>query len=240
MYINHTMIYKPRGRNLKKRKAKRPKTWRRYAGKALTALSTAAVNQLKSRLGLNTELHTLDKVSTVYTGTGTLAGVAFNISPLIPIGDTTYTRTGNSIRMTRFHMRGLIQNGVSNLGVGTEARLIVVNWGSTPYVNTNVNDILTVPTDINSLYTTNPTYPHRVLFDKIYQLGIASNGAEPNQYEFNFDYTPLTHHITWTDGDTTGAVANVLRGVIGVYFMTYGSTVQPQFYPYQRISFVDN
>lgn len=229
-----------------KRKApakKRAASKTSLATQVVSAIGGYALKRLKAKLGLNTETKYVDTVSTgtTFTTTATANQALSNASTLVPQGLTDNTRQGNTFRMTRFSMKGFITNGAANLN-NTVCRIIVVNWGKTPVASTGVADVLEVPTDINSGYTMDPSYPHTILDDRIVNLGNSTVAPPANLHTYMFDYRPLAHHVRYTTTDTTGALANIIEGYIQAYIVCTLSTAAnyPTLTTYNRMEYVDN
>lgn len=206
------------------------------------ALTGAALIALKGKLGLNTETKYVDTATATYTPTSTIATAMSNASlTLIPQGLTSSTRTGASIRMTRYEVRGTIYNPPGNLTTST-MRVLIVNWGRTPFASTSASSVLQQGSDIESMRNLDPPQPFRILSDRRYRFFPNTMGDNRAMRSFNFVYAPKNHHITWTDADTTGSTANLLKGYIAIYFFvdTYTAASQPYLQASQRVFFVDN
>jgi hypothetical protein len=210
-----------------------------------SALTGAALNRLKSKLGLNTELKFVDTPTTTFvlSSAGLVPYAAVTTTP-IPQGDSVNQRNGAGFRLTRFHVKGCLYNDTANT-IPARVRVIWVNWGK----NTAgaASTILQIPTDINSAINTDPAVPFKVVSDKMYHVGVQpagglQSGAIPAYQEMDFLYEPLSHHVRWTDADTIGGPLNMIEGQFAQYVMCDAFSVgtPPFIKQYQRIEFVDN
>lgn len=193
---------------------------RRYRKKAKAR--TISATTLRKTLGLaRPELKWVDQVATINAVTSTLALQPFqNVFPLIPQGDGPNQRDGDSVMMKSFHIKGSVAGQTGN-NAYSRVRILVVDWLTTKY-NDVVTDagasILENTTQVDSFYTKTPSYPHKVVYDKTFNLGIF-NTANPltKLHSIDFAYRPKNHVIEWSKTDTLGAQVNVYRGFVAVY-----------------------
>lgn len=240
-------------RSYRKRKAYRAKkapTKKRAATKSslatqvVSAIGGYALKRLKQKLGLNTEVKYKDTTTNNVTFSTTLTSNQnnSNMATLIAQGLTDGTRIGDSFRMTRYVIRGsILAGGTANVD-NTVCRIIVVDWGKTPYASASTADILEVTTAIYSQYTDSPADAHTVLYDKIIPLGPYNVSGSRTIIPWEFDYRPLSHHVRYTAADTTGALNDVVEGFIACYIMCSTATVSnfPVLQTYTRVEWVDN
>lgn len=209
----------------------------------ISALGGYALKRLKAKLGLNTETKFIDQdTGGISVPTSLAVSACQNIYPLIAQGLTDNTRSGNTVRMTRFALRGVITAAAGNVLFGSRVRIIVVNHGATPYNNASAADILEDPGNVDSEYTADPEFKSTVLYDRTFKFDAAGTGNGNSQSQvIEFDHRPLDHHIVWTSADTTGAQANVLRGFIAAWMIGTFTAGQAQLMRcYTRTEWVDN
>jgi len=242
----------------KSRKGKRPpnapnkkskKTWRQHAGQLVEIGGRAGISKLRKALGLNTEDHQFFD----NTGAGAIPGVGAGwatagtcgLPPVIPQGATNQTRVGDSVRVTRMHWRVGIQSGTAQAN-GTRVRVVGVRRkfsegaGMTASIqNTQVfaNNAL-----LDSQFSPNMKNDGvSVFFDRTFNLGMFS--AEPIGQ--TFDVVLEDFHMRWTQADTTGVLANLCEGEVGLW-IAYDSNLTgvlaaPPAYNVTRVTeFVDN
>lgn len=221
------------------RKTRKPKTWRRYAGKALTQLSKSATKALKKTLGLNTENKNYDTQMNQAT-TATLTSALLPTAALAQ-GTTNNTRTGNGLRITHWNFKGYMINSLTNT-VAQQVRVVVTFQPSVVTAGDEVSnsELLQVATDINSFYNTN-LQDVRVLYDKVHILKPQYSGSQDVK-RFKIKWAPSYDlgHVTWTDADTTGATANLLKGILKMWIMTDQTSDFPSVVGRSRVYFVDN
>lgn len=221
------------------RKTRKPKTWRTYAGKALTHLSKQATKALKKKLGLNTENKNYDTQMNQAT-TATLTSALLPTAALAQ-GSTNNTRTGNGMRITHWKFKGYCINDTLNT-VAQQIRVIVTFQPSVVTAGDEVSntELLQTSTDINSFYNTN-LQDTRVLYDKVFKLKPTYSGSQ-DIYRFKIKWAPSYDlgHVTWTDADTTGATANLLKGILKMWIMTDQTANFPTVVGRSRVYFVDN
>lgn len=229
-----------RKRTAKKARApKKAPNWRSYAGKALTLASNSGIKALKKKLGLNTENKNWD----ASTGGATSATLATHVNPLIGLaqGNTNQTRTGNGCRITHWSLKGYWSNNVLN-GFQQQVRVVITLQPKVVSTTSGVTpaQLLQTPTDINSPYNTD-LQDVKVLYDKVMVIKPNYSGQiATNRFKFKWAPSYDDGHVTWTDADTTGAVANQTQGIIKVFTMTDQASNFPIFTTYSRVHFVDN
>jgi len=225
------MAYK---RRYVKRNNRKPKTWRSYAGKALSMAGKAGIKVLKRKLGLNTETKFLDSnISTTCSATMTDVG-SFTT---IPQGDTASTRQGSGVRLVRWKVNcSLVSNASATYTqpVRVIAYYTPNNLGGTQITPTQV---LQVVTEIKSHYNMN-TEGYRVIYDKVHYAEPIAVGRSIQH--FSIDYAPLDHQLKWTNADTTGSVSNITAGFIAMAVMCEQGTNVPALEQRHRIHYVDN
>lgn len=219
---------------------KRPFPTRKTTKKALT------LGQLKKALGVTPpEVKWVDQIATINACTSTLALMPFqNIFPLIPQGDDANDRDGLEVTMKSFHIKGSVGGQTGNLAY-SRVRVIVVDWQDTTY-NDAIADagasILESTTQLDSFYTKDPKYKHKVVYDKTFNLGIF-NTANPltKLHTINWTYRPKNFQIKWTKTDTIGAQVNVYRGFVGVYAIcdAFTPTFAPSLQLNTRMNYVE-
>lgn len=216
-------------------------------------LSRTALLALKSKLGMNAETKYRDTATTGFT-VGALDALQQsqfnNCQTAIAQGLTAQQRSGDSVRMTRMLLHGQLV-AASTASRQVQVRVIIVNCGKVPASIVTSADILQDPTDVNSPLTDDPVNTIKVLVDRTIQVGSNAaavplgNSAQPIQ-PFEFNYTPLDHHIRWTAADTTGTQANCIEGNIQVWMMASSiggvaaAASTPTLSLWNRVEFVDN
>lgn len=206
---------------------------------AIKGLGGFALKMLKSKLGLNTEKHWLD---TVETNVGTSSTCSAMTNPLvIPIGDNVNTRTGNSIRMTSYVVRGRIQANTAAT-TATFVRVFFVTFSQVRGSNPAAAAFLDSTSRITSQYNMGDSASasgYKVLYDRTFKIEIS--GQTGDLAHFNFVFNPLSYHINWDSSDTTGAVASLSSNQIRGYIMTSETGANtPNYWADHRVKFVDN
>lgn len=222
-------------------RAARPVTWRQHAGNALTSMSVAATNALKKKLGLNTEQKNFDNTGASVVGS-TIGGIV-DPSSGIAQGNTNTTRAGNSLRITHWTVKGNINTNPANLG-STQVRLMVTYQPTLTTAGTVVtaNQLLQVSNNVNSPYNTD-LEGVSVLYDKTYVLPAQSValGTSTTRYKIKINPPYQQGHVQWTDADTTGANANLIKGFYRFWIMTDQAIgLAPTVFFYSRVHYVDN
>lgn len=223
----------------KRRVTKKAVSWRKHAGTALSLASRAGIKALKMKLGLNTENKNWD----ISSGGASSGTIATHMNPLIGLaqGNTNTTRTGNGGRITHWSLKGYWANNVLN-SAQQQVRVIITLQKEVVSTTSGVSaaQLLQTTTDINSPYNTDLT-DVKVLYDKISIVKPNFSGQIAyNRFKYKWSPSYDDGHFSWTDADTTGAVANQLKGVIKCFIMTDQASNFPIFTTYSRVHFVDN
>jgi hypothetical protein len=242
---NNSMTVNAKGKQVDKKK----RTPVQKTGAAFVdALGAAAVEKLKVKLGLNTETKYTDFVSAA-TLTNTTAAMFNTCSTAIPQSLTDNGREGSTVRVTSQKYKFHIANSSGNTNGNTCVRMIGVRWA--PTVTTNVQgdyaDILenagaTGTAELLAQYTADPSYAHSVIYDRTFVLGAYANGANPNVYLVEHEYSPSDFHLRWTTADTAGTAGNSIGDIVYWYALANAATVAnyPVISYYQRVEYVDN
>jgi hypothetical protein len=220
-----------------KPKAKKATTWRKYAGKALTAGGKQGIKALKMALGLNTESKNYDVTSTSALSL-TMAGY---VSPMgaLAQGLTNNTREGNSIRCTHWNLRIKLDKPALQ-SVDSAVRIICFRQDQCATLTTGA-DLLQSPTLLYSPYNTD-LQGVKVLYDKVFELHSDFAGDLRTIYKnihIKFGYDD--GHSVWLDSDTTGNTASLQKGYVVMMAMTdtvAGAAANITYY--SRLNFVDN
>lgn len=197
-------------------------------------MSKAALDRLKSKLGLNTESNYIDATGST-TSTATLSSRIAH--PTIPQGSGVGQRVGSSLRLTRLDLRINIAN-VAAMTSDTSVRILVVrnkaNGGAQPA------DILQTTTNFASpIHHLFKEHELVLLWDEIVTVGTATSGMGPVNIVRSF--TGENWHVQFDDTDTSGVLANVVEGAISVFWMLdYVSGAAPVFNSICRYHYVDN
>lgn len=229
--------YSRRNRFTKKRSYKRKA---RGGGSSLvSSLGRVGLNLLKAKLGLNTEMHWYDVLD---TNTATSSSCATMANPiLIPIGDTVNTRTGNSVRLVSYQLKGRIQANTAAT-TGCLVRVFVVKFKYIRGTAPSASNFLDSASQITSPYNMGDAAAaggYTVLYDRTFSVSV--NGQDGDTHQFGFTYKPLTHHLKWDSSDTTGALTSLTDGYIRGFIMTSETGANPpNFWANHRVRFVDN
>lgn len=204
-------------------------------------LSGQALDKLKSKLGLNTEKHWFDAVETNVATTTTCLPMVTNPTA-IPIGDTVNTRTGNSIRITSYVVKGRIQANTAGNG-GSFVRVLFVKFKDTRGLQAGLDgtDFLDDPARLTSQYNMGDTASaigYTVLYDKTFR--VSQFGQEGDNHLFFFKYAPTVWHVKWTASDTTGAAGGLMGDSVRGFIFTDATANPPNYWADHRIKFVDN
>jgi hypothetical protein len=187
-------------------------------GQFIDHLGKAAVDKLKVKLGLNTETKFLyEAIGASVLGT-TLGQAMAN--PVIAQGAAFNQRVGASLRVTRVRYQFSIASASTTTGACAVRVIFAYKDKDVGGVAIAANQVLQTTSDSNSL----PAFSLkmkatgiRVLFDKTYYLGVpASDNAVVCDH---FDWKPETFDIEYASGDTTGVIADVIRGDIEMFAM---------------------
>lgn len=227
----------------RKSKAKRPMTWQRHTGKALSQITRKGVKILRKKLGLNPENKNYDTSAAGYVMSTTVAAYLSPVAGLAQ-GTTNNTRTGNGLRITHLNVRGWLNSAAGNFN-DQQIRLIATYMPAltTPGTTVTPAQLLQVSNDINSPYNSD-LEGVRVIFDKRFVLkcssanSIASLGFLPFKFKWSPSYD--MGHVQWTDGDVGGLTANIVKGNIYLWVMCSDPGPAPILAAYCRVHFVDN
>jgi len=236
-------VYRPKRRAAARRKVapKRGKWSPRTAtgSEVVSALGGYALAKLKAKLGLNTETKYVDTVETNIGTSSTCGTLAYALT--IPQGTTNATRAGASCRLTSYTM---VMRVVANTAalVNTLVRVIMVRWKDSRGASITATSLLDDSTRITSLYNLGGTanaIGYTVLYDETFPINI--DNVDGAQKVITFKYTPLSHHLLWTDADTTGVIGNLQDGLIRGYIMTSETGANtPNYWSDTRVEYVDN
>jgi len=221
--------------------AKRGKArwWHGAAKAGAGALVGIGIKQLKKKLGLNTENKNYD-VSGTQAITGACAPWLTPTASLAQ-GNTNITRSGNSLRITHWKLRGTIYNAAANVNY-QQVRVICTFMANSPTAGTVVTpaQLLQTTTNIVSPYNTD-LEGVRVIYDKIFVIKPQITG-QVVVVPFKFKWSPSYDmgHVQWTDADTTGLVANMTKGIIRIFIFDDQGANHPSVDYYSRVHFVDN
>lgn len=225
------------------RRPRRPYTWRRHAGKALSQLSRKGVKILRKKLGLNPENKNYDTTAAAYVMSTTVSAY---LSPVAGLGqgNTNNTRTGNGLRITHLTCRGWINSAAGNFN-DQQIRLIATYMPAltTPGTTVTPAQLLQASNDINSPYNSN-LEGVRIIYDKRFRLNCsaANSVASLGFLPFKFKWSPSYDlgHVQWTDADVGGLTANIVKGNIYLWVMCSDPGPAPILNAYCRVHFVDN
>lgn len=213
-------------------------------------LGKAAVEKLKNKLGLNTEVKSID-YSTTATLTNTLANICNESSNPIAQGVTDSTREGSTCRLVRYELNGCVLNGAANLSTDTMVRIVGVRIGpvagnyvsnATTFRSVLANGTATGFPEALSPVTIaeNQEVKNTVIFDEMFALG--PTGTFPTCQFFRRDLHPNELHLEWIASDTAGTNANAIGEHIAFYACASTATASnfPRVALSQRVYYVDN
>lgn len=234
--------YRPKRRAPARRKPTRASKWapRTATGsEVVSALGGYALAKLKAKLGLNTETKYVDTVETNVGTSSTCGTLAYALT--IPQGSGNGTRDGASCRLTSYVMRMRIIANTAAV-VGTLVRVLMVRWKDSRGASITATSLLDDSTRITSQYNLGGTanaIGYTVLYDETVYINIDTTSE--CQKVLTFKYTPLQHHLEWTDADTTGVIGNLQDGLIRGYIMTSETGANtPNYWSDTRVEYVDN
>jgi len=193
---------------------------RKAGGQFLDHLGKAAVDKLKVKLGLNTETKYLYDAIGGSVLTNVLS--AAMVLPVIPQGVTPVTRVGSSLRITKLRYNYSISAASTTTGA-VAVRIIFAYRNIAPGASITAANLLQTTSDSNSLYAygfLTKTLGIRILSDRLHYVGVPS--SDIGTVCDSFSWAPETFEVEYNLGDTTGVVANVLRGDI-VMMVMYGA-----------------
>ncbi len=223
-------------RPAKKNKAKITKTpWQTHGGALFDHLSAAALDRLKTRLGLNTEENYAD-VALSTTLTATMA--TRMTPPTIPQGVGVGSRVGVSLRVKRIEFRACIAPAPTQ--TAPNCVRVILTRNVEPGQASAANVVQTT-TDISSPINHQAAdLGIQVLYDRTFTVGLAANGAQWVQFTIRDTEFP-TMHMIWPDTDTAGTPGALNEGCINVYACVDAvNTAAPIVTGRVRIAYVDN
>lgn len=202
-------------------------------------MGRSGLKVLKKKLGLNTENKNYD-LAISGTTSGTLAALFYPTNALAQ-GSTNNTRSGNSLRITHWKMKGGIYTSTLN-GQGQRVRIIATYQPkmSTPGTEVTNTQLLQTNTDVDSFYKTD-LQDCQIIYDKTYTLTPQySNQQVVLPFKFHWRPSYDHGHVIWTDADTTGVTANVVAGLLKVFILTDQAANFAFLTGRSRVYFVDN
>lgn len=213
----------------KRKKAK--KTNKRAPQSRYQIYSRAGIQALRDinslRRFINAEFHYSDLNATVQATT-TYSVILLNG---LSIGDTSTTRTGQSIKMDRLDLRFYVvanATSVSNL-----TRVIVVYDRQTNAAAMTSADLL-VSTNPNSPYTFGSQNRFIPLYDECFAMSYNGNSIITKSMTL-----PANQHVTFNTGNA-GTVADIVTGSLYLLVASKDLANPPDFTYWSRIWFVDN
>jgi hypothetical protein len=236
----------------KQRKPKGPpRTPLQAAGASFVdQLGKAAVEKLKSKLGLNTETKYVDTAANLAV-TAFLAPFITSLTTAIPQSLTDNGREGSTCRVTRTRIAFKIVNPVGNLLASSSVRVIVMRYRHLPTASvvaaTLTADCLEFGgtggiAALLSPDTFDPTFPGQKVYDKTFVLGLGTGTGALSTAQDVIQLAPQDFHLSWITTDTTGVYANSIGDMHVMYTICDQSTAGnfPVIDAVQRISYVDN
>jgi hypothetical protein len=228
----------------KKKSATKHSPLQAAGAKFVDALGSRAIDALKSKLGLNTELHCVD----VSAGSATLGTTLAQIQGAITIaqGTSNTTRVGDSVRVVSYEQRLAAWSQATTAGSCLVRFIGVANRNNAPATSPSVGIILQDPTDPLSPYDASFAQSGlEIIFDKTITVSGQVKNTDKNAIVASRQiWHPQDYHITFTQADTTGVQADLVAGGMYVYAM-YGLPSQamvaaPKYNITSRVTFVDN
>ncbi len=216
----------------RKRQNKRRQISRRNRRPGRIQVYSNAGRQLLSDLGtlrrfINTEFHYIDTTaSTTATTTPTL--VLLNGTTL---GDTTTTRTGQSIKMDRSDLR--FQLSVNATSLVNYIRIIAVVDKQTNATAMTAADLLVTPNTV-SPYTFGSQQRFIPLYDETFALSTYGPGAITKSIGLS-----TNQHVTFNTVNG-GTVADIVTNSVYLIFLSDQGANPPSILYYNRLWFVDN
>lgn len=208
----------------KKRKRNPPSRWNIYSNAGKQALRD--VNIL--RRYINTEFHLVDSVASNSSITSTPTLVLLNG---LSLGDTTTTRTGQSIKMDRSDFRFIIRGNVT--AVNCFMRVIVVVDKQTNATAMVSADLLVQDTVI-SPYTFASQQRFIPLYDETFALPSSGQSCITKMTGPN-----TNQHVTYNTSNN-GTVADITSNSCYLILLSDQSVNTPTISYYYRLWFVDN
>ncbi len=177
---------------------------------------------------INTEMHYIDTTAST-TASSTPALVLLNgVAP----GDTTITRTGQSIKMDRSDFR--FQIAVNATSIVNFVRVIVVMDKQANATALTAADFLSNNTPY-SPYTFGSQDRIVPLYDETFALSTYSNGAVTKCVGL----PGINQHVIFNTG-TAGTVADIVTNSVYLVYLSDQATNMPAFTYHNRLWFVDN
>lgn len=154
---------------------------------------------------------------------------------IIPQGLTDLSRIGKSIKIVRYTFRMTIYPDPSATDPG-EVRMIWIRQAFPNQAVQTPSGTLQTVTNIHSPFQFD-TSGYQVLMDRTYSFPLAT--MENKYLVVSLPFVNGKRY-EWTEGDTTGTVANTVKGYIRGFIMYngFGGTA-PSYDLYQRVYFVD-
>lgn len=179
--------------------------------------------------------HKFQDITVSTTLTASVAAMA--ILTAIPLGDTTVSRDGSRLTVTKLKIN------VSYLNPLTETNTVGVRSIVAMYKDTNGASpgLLQDGTNLNSPFLHNQA-GMTILYDESFILGPGVGTGPPSRriIHWNQNFGNKGHCVKYTDGDTTGASANTCDGLIVWYaFQTTAAVAGVGINGYTRVHFVD-
>jgi len=193
---------------------------------------------LKNKLGLNTEQHFVDVLDTAATATTTLSAMGYPLT--IPIGDNVNSRTGSSIRIQSYRVKGFIKANAA-MTVGCLVRIVFTRNANTRGTTVIASAFMDSNTRVTSFYNRGDSINatgYSILYDKTFFVG--TWGSEHDNVQFEFDYTPTEHHVKFDNSGTAGGVAETIDGYLRGWIMSTETVNFPVYTADHRLTFVDN
>lgn len=210
-------------RQRRKRKTAPPGRVSVYSAAAQQALQD--INHL--RRFINTEIHYNDVNATI-SATTTYSLILLNG---LALGDTSTTRTGQSIKMDRLDLRFYIMADVTS--ILNLVRVIVVYDRQANAASMTSADLL-VNTNPNSPYTFGSQNRFIPLYDENFALSFNGNGIVTTSLTLN-----ANQHVTFNTGNA-GTVADIITGSLYLLVASKDLANPPSFTYFSRLWFVDN
>ncbi len=193
-----------------------------------SAAGRQALRDLQSlRRFINTEMHFTDVTNTV-SSSNTPTLVLLNG---LSLGDTSSTRTGQSIKMDRLDLR--FQMSVNTTSVANFIRIIVV-------VDKQTNASAMTAADLLASNSTFAPYSQgcQMRFIPLYDESFALNSAGPGSI-IKCVTLRANQHVMFNTANN-GTVADIVSNSLYLIHLSDQSTNTPQLSYYSRLWFVDN
>lgn len=177
---------------------------------------------------------------TIQTSNTISTALAVETNPFvgIPQSLTDTGRIGNTIEVKSLSWDCFVKANTASTAPAI-VRVIVVKQGDMNGAEVGVGQILEVTNNIRSPRSLNIADPFTILMDRTFVLASTTSGDTSTYRHIKWTYRPKhCHEIRWTQADTTGALANMLRGNVTVYMMYEGAS-QPDHSSYFRAEYID-